>query len=541
MIKHSFLFFSFLICFCSCTKELQDSSAAAKYTRADATTSLDAENILNLYAYGLAITKSYDCTDPASWYYQGSMHSVPTPDEMGSGIDSLCAAHNTGETFRAWNSCPHMKPTEMQLNFLTWHRLYIYYNERNIRHQIANGGGGYEGLGDEVAAKFSLPYWDYTNQPYLPEAFRGKDYAYSFVDISGENPLYESGRSKTLLAGEPIDFEALDSVGINVDGAFKRVCLNSMRQALDYDKLLALDDVSEFSRALEDRMHNIVHNYVGGKVESLDTMASTYNRIYQTAKKGYGLMAEVPTAGFDPIFFLHHANIDRMFAAWEAIHGPITIDDMNSYGGKWDEIKDMYQFWDSPTNSWITYNSMQEMLDAAHNIDYDYQFLPELANMESDDLDDLSKAHVYTFEQEDLILLDSIGDAFEIDLSGITELEDEDNEYKLEIDLAFGANIYQHLLVFTVPPNHDWSICDLDLDYVHSVSSFFGSTHAMHAHHHGHGAKGQEFRHQLLIDITKAVQSLPEDETILDVYIAPMHIKDGPDFYVKQVSLYEYK
>ena len=117
MIKHLLLSFSFIICLCSCTEEAQHSSKAAKYTRADATTSPDASKILALYAYGLAITKSYDCTDPSSWYYQGSMHSVPTPDEMGGGIDSLCAAHNTGETYRAWNSCPHMKPTEMQLNF----------------------------------------------------------------------------------------------------------------------------------------------------------------------------------------------------------------------------------------------------------------------------------------------------------------------------------------------------------------------------------------------------------------------------------------
>ena len=541
MIKHLLLSFSFIICLCSCTEEAQHSSTAAKYTRADATTSPDASKILALYAYGLAITKSYDCTDPSSWYYQGSMHSVPTPDEMGGGIDSLCAAHNTGETYRAWNSCPHMKPTEMQLNFLTWHRLYIYYNERNIRHQIAIGGGGYEGLGEEVAAQFSLPYWDYTNQGYLPKPFRTKDYTYKDVYLSVDNPLYESGRSKTLLAGEPIDYEAQDSVGINVDGKFKRVCLNSMQQALDYDKLLAINDVSEFSRALEDRMHNIIHNYVGGKVEPEDTMSSIYNRIYQTAKKGYGLMGNVPTAGFDPIFFLHHANIDRMYAAWEALYGPITMEDMNSYGGTWDDIKEMYQFWDAPSESWITYNSMQEMLDAVHSVDYDYKFLPVPADMESNDRDDLFKAHAYTFGQEDLILLDSLGDAFEMDLSIISDLKNADKEYKLEIDLAFGADMYQHLLVFTLPPNHDWSICDLDLDYVHSVSSFFGSTHAMHAHHHGHGAKGQEFRQQLLIDITKAVQSLPADETMLDVYIAPMHIKDGPDFYVKQVSLYEYK
>jgi tyrosinase len=27
-----------------------------------------------------------------------------------------------------------------------------------------------------------------------------------------------------------------------------------------------------------------------------------------------------PNAGFDPIFFLHHANIDRLYAFWEYVH-----------------------------------------------------------------------------------------------------------------------------------------------------------------------------------------------------------------------------
>ena len=540
MIKHSFLFFSFLICFCSCTKELQDSPTKALYTRADVTTSPNAEDILDLYAYGLAITKSYDCTDPASWYYQGSMHSVPTPDEMGGGIDSLCAAHKEGETYRGWNSCPHMKPTEMQLNFLTWHRLYIYYNERNIRHQIANGGGGYAGLGEEVAAQFSLPYWDYTNQPYLPEAFRDKDYVYSHSDDFSVNPLYESGRSKTLLAGEPIDYDAKDSIAINVGDKVRNLCVNTMRQALDIDELLLLNDVSEFSRGLEDRMHNIIHDYIGGAVDPVDTASNIYNRIYQTAKSGYGLMGHVPSAGFDPIFFLHHANIDRMFAAWEAIYGPITIEEMNTYAGDWSEISEMYQFWDSPTNSWVTYESMEDMLDAAHSIEYDYQFLPKPADIKSNQREDLTKAHIYTFDQKELILLDSVGDAFEIDLSGIEEVED-DNKYKLEIDLSFGSDMFQQLLVFTLPPDHEWIACDLDLDYVQSVAAFFGSTHAMHAHHHGHGEAGQEFSHQLLIDITNAVQNISEDETKLDIYIAPLIKEDRPNFYVKQVSLYEYK
>ena len=32
----------------------------------------------------------------------------------------------------------------------------------------------------------------------------------------------------------------------------------------------------------------------------------------------YGLMSDPGTAGLDPIFYLHHSNIDRMWALWNA-------------------------------------------------------------------------------------------------------------------------------------------------------------------------------------------------------------------------------
>jgi tyrosinase len=49
-------------------------------------------------------------------------------------------------------------------------------------------------------------------------------------------------------------------------------------------------------------IHNNVHNWTGGFDGSM------------------GHMTEVPVAGFDPIFFMHHCNIDRQFAIWQALN-----------------------------------------------------------------------------------------------------------------------------------------------------------------------------------------------------------------------------
>lgn len=509
------------------------------YVRVDASTNSNADEILALYAYGMAITQSYDCSNPSSWYYQGSMHSVPAKKDITGPTVTLCPSYDNGVTLHAWNSCPHMYSTDKQLNFLTWHRLYIYYYERNIRHQIANGGNGFPGLGEATANKFSLPYWDYTNKGDLPKPFIIEDMNYNDVELT-TNPLYEKGRSRTLMAGDPINYESTDSIAINVDGEVVNLCLKTMKQALNYDDFLALYEVSEFSRGMEDRLHNVMHDYIGGAVDTLDQAGTIYNRIYQNDKSGFGLMGQIPSAGFDPIFFQHHANVDRLFAAWEAMYGPITIEEMNKYAGTWEEVGKIYEFWDAPTETWINYNSMQEMLDAAHAVPYTYEYLPTVESglKKSNDQTTL-RSSITDVDINDSQRLTKNGSSFTIEANNIKALKNANSRYTLEVDLEFGSNMFQQLLVISIPDDMDWTACDLDENYIHSISAFFGSTHEMHAGMHGETEKGKEFSHTVLADVTYAVKNLPAGES-LKVYVVPMNTENGPDFHVTNITLFEH-
>ncbi|GKT56388.1 tyrosinase precursor [Colletotrichum tofieldiae] len=58
--------------------------------------------------------------------------------------------------------------------------------------------------------------------------------------------------------------------------------------------------------SIED-IHNAIHTYAGGK----------------------GQMSDPTVAAFDPIFWLHHTNIDRLFAIWQACHD--NPDDPSTY------------------------------------------------------------------------------------------------------------------------------------------------------------------------------------------------------------------
>ncbi len=58
-------------------------------------------------------------------------------------------------------------------------------------------------------------------------------------------------------------------------------------------------------------MHNSIHNSIGG----------------------YGHMGYLEVAAFDPVFWLHHANVDRLFAIWQALNPDSYIEPTrNAYG-----------------------------------------------------------------------------------------------------------------------------------------------------------------------------------------------------------------
>ena len=46
-------------------------------------------------------------------------------------------------------------------------------------------------------------------------------------------------------------------------------------------------------------------------------------------------MSNPSVAAFDPLFFLHHANVDRVIALWEALNAGVWVVPGSSGGGSW--------------------------------------------------------------------------------------------------------------------------------------------------------------------------------------------------------------
>ncbi|MFD6951612.1 hypothetical protein A6A08_17150 [Nocardiopsis sp. TSRI0078] len=221
-----------------------------------------------LYWYAKAVgwMKGQPQTEPNSWKFQWYTHGKPQRERSDPP---------------EWSQCPHG-----DRYFLPWHRWYVYYFERIVRNVIVDE------LGRKDMADWALPYWNYAHlvsggDPAASEEWRRIPLPFRQRRIhdprgqeEGENPLYlpfdTGGRC---LGDEPMPFDEVDPAV-------------AMRE--DFFWLPEDQEIGRvgFSRALEGSPHDLVHVSTGG------------------------LMGAVPTAAGDPVFWLHHANIDRFWTAW---------------------------------------------------------------------------------------------------------------------------------------------------------------------------------------------------------------------------------
>ena len=81
-------------------------------------------------------------------------------------------------------------------------------------------------------------------------------------------------------------------------------------------------------------IHDRIHSYVGGNGHMGDpavagvTLPNCPDFLNELLILNF-------SSGFDPIFFLHHANVDRLLTLWSAIHSTIWVTEGPAQGGTW--------------------------------------------------------------------------------------------------------------------------------------------------------------------------------------------------------------
>jgi hypothetical protein len=228
--------------------------STALYVRQNVHQLPEGSSVLEAYAQGIATMKERPVTDPTSWVFQARIHGAPFDVEIPQDV--------------FWNQCPHNSKF-----FLPWHRMYLYWFERIVRKASGN-------------LSFALPYWDYSqsSQQVVPAQFRSP--------AEESNALYVAARNATVNAGEPPVIE-LDVPSI------PRIA-TTIAELLAPAFALLQEDPFFMSTVLETIPHGLVHVWVGGGSRGGPP----------------GWMASTATAALDPLFWLHHANIDRLWKRW---------------------------------------------------------------------------------------------------------------------------------------------------------------------------------------------------------------------------------
>jgi tyrosinase len=202
---------------------------------------------------GVKVMKGRPATDPTSWLYQANMHGTfDTPVKT------------------AWNSCQHGS-----FFFLSWHRMYLYYFERILR----------KASGDP---NLTLSYWNYSDptQRAIPLAFRSPA-------STATNSLFTSLRAPGVNTGGQLPSSAVTFASAFAFTNFSSAAGSGL--SFGGPKRTTPAHSAGPAGSLENTPHGPVHVIVGGSS---------------------GLMSAFETAARDPIFWLHHANIDRLWNRW---------------------------------------------------------------------------------------------------------------------------------------------------------------------------------------------------------------------------------
>ncbi len=252
------------------------------------------------YAKGVGVMQSRALDDQNSWWFFAAIHGeyvnpntpwfpgptafpawtlIPAPPQVPT---TPLPAQSVLDLY--WDQCQHQS-----WYFPPWHRGYLLTLEAQLRAAIVDLGG---------PSTWALPYWNYfgpDNQFEMPPAF-----AQTTLPDGTPNPLFVTARYGPRSDGNifiPIPPVAQACLGNDLYTGSNVI---TPRPGFGGPNT-GFSPQGEISGNLESNPHNQVHGRIGGEAPDGQT---------------WGLMSDPGLAALDPIFYLHHCNIDRMWAAW---------------------------------------------------------------------------------------------------------------------------------------------------------------------------------------------------------------------------------
>ncbi|KAK7417453.1 hypothetical protein QQX98_004573 [Neonectria punicea] len=273
----------------------------------------------DLYIRSIIELQKQSASDQGSWFQVAGIHGRPYVEWNGAGK----------ETSNGWEGyCPHGENL-----FLPWHRPYLMLYEQRLVETATKLANQYptSSRAKYVAAAATLrsPYWDWAATSAVPQATVTKKFNVNVPNGSGlkvqsvNNPLAAYFFPKSALDGAFGTFDQPEnrpqiyrcrSPQNYPNSANKLISGRSYKQWV-YDAFSASTTFDEFAST-------------GSSGVSLEQI---HNTIHWDGACGYQFV-DADFAAFDPLFMLHHTNIDRLWAYWQFIR-PGEASFKSSYQG----------------------------------------------------------------------------------------------------------------------------------------------------------------------------------------------------------------
>lgn len=248
------------------------------------------------YAKAVRALNDRPINDRTSWRFLAAIHGFDEEKWRTAGLfrpGETAPSELEGDTFG--NQCQHAN-----WYFLPWHRGYLAAFESIVAATIKDMGG---------PDHWALPYWNYLDSSNpdarrTPEPFLDPDIPED--DDDDGNPLSKAPR-RTPPVLAPFSPRVRD---INLKAMEEPDFLVGRDLTIGFGGgVTTFSNFGGVAGDLEANPHNSVHVMLGGLAAPM------------------GYMSDPDFAALDPIFWLHHCNIDRLWEAWMNAPGRTMVRD----------------------------------------------------------------------------------------------------------------------------------------------------------------------------------------------------------------------
>jgi tyrosinase len=316
------------------------------------------EDQFSLYIQALQIMETTPQPNLTSHFQISGIHGLPYVSWDGAG-------DNVSDSDQWGGYCTHGS-----VLFPTWHRPYIALYEQVLQKHATDIAAKYTVNKDryqKAAANLRAPYWDYSSpgKAVPPEEV----ISLQQVTITGPD-------GKRVAVNNPLLRYRFNPVDPSFPAPFRNFPATIRRPTSSNSN--ATDNIPQLRSILQSAQSDLTsktyrlltqvrtwpafsNHSVGDGGSTSNSLEAIHDGVHVDVGGG-GHMASPDVAGFDPIFYLHHANVDRLLSIWSALNPTVWVTRSTQEGGTFamppnapiDAASALTPFWNAQTSFWAS-------------------------------------------------------------------------------------------------------------------------------------------------------------------------------------------